>query len=87
MEYKSSENFIPKLYTDNFMIGSFDVYLDRSKELIEKNNSIIPELLDDMPTSLRASIVNKADNSYLGFISVVDMDNENNSTSLVLVLE
>lgn len=87
MEYKSSGNFIPKLYTDNFMIGSFDVYLDKSKELIEKNNSIIPELLDDMPTSLRASIVNKADNSYLGFISVVDMDNENNSTSLVLVLE
>ena len=37
MEYKSSGEFIPKLYTDNFMIGSFDVYLDKSKELIEKN--------------------------------------------------
>ena len=40
MEYKSSGEFIPKLYTDNFMIGSFDVYLDKSKGLIEKNKNL-----------------------------------------------
>lgn len=86
MEYKSSGEFIPKLYTDNFMIGSFDVYLDKSKELIEKNKNL-EGLLDKMPTSLRASIVSKEDNSYLGFISVLNMNNENGYTSLVLVLE
>ena len=32
MEYKSSNEFIPKLYTDNYMIGSFDVYLDKTKD-------------------------------------------------------
>ena len=86
MEYKSSGEFIPKLYTDNFMIGSFDVYLDKSKGLIEKNKNL-EGLLDKMPTALRASIVSKEDNSYLGFISVLNMNNENNYTSLVLVLE
>ena len=86
MEYKSSGEFIPKLYTDNFMIGSFDVYLDKSKGLIEKNKNL-EGLLDKMPTSLRASIVSKEDNSYLGFISVLNMNNENGYTSLVLVLE
>ena len=86
MEYKSSGEFIPKLYTDNFMIGSFDVYLDKSKGLIEKNKNL-EGLLDRMPTSLRASIVSKEDNSYLGFISVLNMNNENGYTSLVLVLE
>ena len=87
MEYKSSGEFIPKLYTDNFMIGSFDVYLEKAKELIERNKYTLNELLDKMPTSLRASIVNKEDKSYLGFISVVGMNNENGYTSLVLVLE
>lgn len=86
MEYKSSGEFIPKLYTDNFMIGSFDVYLDKSKGLIEKNKNL-EGLLNKMPTSLRASIVSKEDNSYLGFISVLNMNNENSYTSLVLVLE
>ena len=86
MEYRSSGEFIPKLYTDNFMIGSFDVYLDKSKGLIEKNKNL-GGLLDKMPTSLRASIVSREDNSYLGFISVLNMNNENGYTSLVLVLE
>jgi GNAT superfamily N-acetyltransferase len=87
MEYKSSNEFIPKLYTDNFMLGSFDVYLDKSKELIEKHIGSIPGILEDMPTSLRASVVSKIDNSYLGFISVVDMNPEDNYTSLILVLK
>ena len=87
MEYKSSGEFIPKLYTDSFMIGSFDVYLDKAKELIDRNKYTLNDLLDKMPTSLRASIVNKEDKSYLGFISVLNMNNEGSYTSLVLVLE
>lgn len=87
MEYKSSGEFVPKLYTDNFMIGSFDVYLDKSKELIDKNPAVLEGLLDKMPTALRASVVRKDNRSYLGFISAINMNNENSYTSLVLVLE
>ncbi len=32
-EYKSSNEFISKLETKNFKIGSFDVYLDNLKDL------------------------------------------------------
>ena len=87
MEYKSSNEFIPKLYTDNFMLGSFDVYINKAKELVNKHLLSYPDMLDKMPTSLRASIVSKKDNSFLGFISVFDMNNEKNSSSLILVLE
>ena len=86
MEYKSSNEFIPKLYTDNYMIGSFDVYINEAKKLINKHLWSILDIIDKMPTSLRASIVSKKDNSYLGFISVFDVKNEKNSSSLILVL-
>ena len=87
MEYKSSNEFIPKLYTDNFMIGSFDVFLEDSQKLINKHLWFDSNILERMPASLRASIVSKKDNSYLGFISIFDMNNRNNSASLVLVLK
>ena len=31
-----NENFIAKLQTNNYLIGSFDAYIDLSKELIEQ---------------------------------------------------
>ena len=87
MEYISSKEFIPKLYTDNFMIGSFDVFEDKSKKIIERDIKSIPDFFKKLPTGLRASIVNKKDKSYVGFISVYDMDEENSCTSIVLGLE
>ena len=59
-EYKSSNEFITKLETKNYKIGSFDVFLDKSKALLEFNNpNKSDELLKKMPTTLRASIVGK----------------------------
>ena len=64
MEYISSNEFIKKLETKNYEIGSFDVYLEKSKELIEQNNDKIKKNIDDdllkvMPTTYRASIIDK----------------------------
>ena len=87
MEYVSSNEFISKLNTDNYMLGSFDVYLDEANELIKKHPTDLAGILEKMPTSLRASIVRKKDNKYLGFISAVDLDYENSCTSLELVLK
>ena len=87
MEYVSSNEFIPKLNTDNYMLGSFDVYLDEANELIKKHPTDLAGILEKMPTSLRASIVRKKDNKYLGFISAVDLDYENSCASLELVLK
>lgn len=84
-EYKSSNEFITKLETENYKIGSFDVYIEKSKDLLKKNNQ--EELLDKMPTNLRASIISKENNSFIGFISVIDMNNQKDYTSLVLELE
>ena len=33
MDYNSSRNFIPKLDIGNYVIGSFDVYEERAKEI------------------------------------------------------
>ena len=86
MEYESSNEFIKKLETDNFEIGSFDVYLDKSSELMDKNKDIgfaSEELLKKLPTTYRASIVSKNDNSYIGFIGVFDVDSRNDATSII----
>ena len=84
-EYKSSGEFITKLETKNYKIGSFDVFLDKSKALLEFNNpNKSDELLKKMPTTLRASIVGKESNDYIGFISTIDMNNQNGYTSIIL---
>lgn len=71
------DNFICKLETLNFKIGSFDVYLDMSKELIKKNGGYsdeeVEELLKEFPTSYRASIIDK-DGNYVGYITIYNGD-------------
>lgn len=70
------------------MLGSFDVYIEKSKVLLEKNNSDeSEELLKKISITLRTSIVNEDNNEYIGYISVIDMYNENSYTSLILELE
>lgn len=86
MDYTSSNEFIKKLETDNFEIGSFDVYLEKSKELMDKNKDIgfeSEELLKKLPTTYRASIVSKKDKSYIGFIGVFDVDSRNDAASII----
>ncbi len=71
------ENFICKLCTENFKIGSFDAYYNISRELIQKNSGYsleeAEELLKKFPTSYRATILDKDDN-YIGYISTYDND-------------
>ena len=35
-----NENFITKLETNNYLIGSFDAYIDITKQLIKDNSNI-----------------------------------------------
>ncbi len=79
------EDFICKFKTENFKIGSFDVYLDMSKELIKKNGGYsdeeAEEFLKEFPTSYRASILDKDDN-YVGYITVYNNDAISSTYSL-----
>ena len=49
------KNFIPKLETEKYLIGSFDAYLDTTKQLIKNNQNLTDEevdaLLKGMPTN------------------------------------
>ena len=38
-----NENFITKLETNNYLIGSFDAYIDITKQLIKDNSNITDE--------------------------------------------
>ena len=70
------DGYIEKFSTTNYSIGSFDVYQDDSKELLISNNGYMSEKADDilkrMPTSYRASILDKEGN-YVGFIGLSDV--------------
>lgn len=95
MEYISSNEFIKKLESDNYEIGSFDVNLENTKKVIKDNldsiqnlNSSISsadDLLKKLPTSFRASIVDKKTTHYIGFISIYDIDNQNKKASLLFM--
>lgn len=90
MEYFSSNRFIPKLETKNYYLGSFDVFLERAKETMKNYEQSLEaidyygpdDLLSLLPTSLRASIVSKETGDYVGFISAIDVDNQNSIASI-----
>ena len=80
------ENFISKLETDKYIIGSFDVYLEKVKELIKNNypkitDEEVEEILKKMPTTYRAAITDKNDN-FVGFIGLYDVDAQNETASI-----
>ncbi len=80
------KSFITKLETNNYLIGSFDSYIEESKELLSKNKSIsleeVNELLKKMPTTTRAAIVNKKTGEYVGFIGISSADGKSESAEL-----
>ena len=80
-----NDNYISKLETDNFYIGSFDAYFDLSKALIMKNTDVSEEEADDilksMPTTSRAAIVDKS-GKYIGYIGLFDVDQKNGVASI-----
>lgn len=80
-----NENFIVKLKTNNYLIGSFDAYIELSKELIKNNSNISNEevetILKSMPTTYRAAITNK-NGDYIGYIGLYNVDAKNNTSSI-----
>ena len=78
-------NFITKFNTKNFKIGSFDVNIEKSKELIKQNNNLeeeqIKDILNSMPTTHRASIIDNNDN-FIGYIGIYDIDGKNDSCKI-----
>lgn len=82
-----NENFIEKLQTEHFLIGSFDAFLDTTKELIKDNSNLINDeveaILKSMPTTYRAAITNKQ-GKYVGYIGLYNVDFKNSVSSLRL---
>ena len=80
-----NENFIAKLQTDKYIIGSFDAYIELSKQLIKNNSNISDEevdiILKSMPTTYRAAITNKK-GDYIGYIGLYNVDAKNNTSSI-----
>ena len=78
-------NYVEKLNTENYSIGSFDIYQELSKKLIKTNSNLndeeVDNILKSMPTTYRASIVDKKGN-YIGFIGLYNIDAKNNITSI-----
>lgn len=81
-----NENFISKLKTNKYLIGSFDAYQESSKEVIKNNSELSDEevdtILKSMPTTYRAAIINKETNQYIGYIGLYNVDAKNNISSM-----
>lgn len=81
-----NENFISKLETNKYLIGSFDAYQESSKEVIKNNSKLSDEevdtILKSMPTTYRAAIINKETNQYIGYIGLYNVDAKNNISSM-----
>lgn len=86
MDYESSNEFIKKLESKNYEIGSFDVYLDKTKELIKENSNLtdeeVLEILSSMPTTYRASIISKDTKEYVGYIGIHKIDAQHEIASV-----
>ena len=77
--------FIKKLETENYYIGSFDVYEQESKDLIKNNSNLsieeVEQIMKTLPTTYRATIIDK-NNNYIGYISAYNIDAKNETTSI-----
>ncbi len=78
-------NFIAKLQTEQYLIGSFDAYLNTTKSLIKVNSNISDEevniIIENMPTIYRAAITDK-NGQYIGYIGLFNVDGKNSITSI-----
>ena len=85
MDYNSSGNFIPKLDIGKFVIGSFDVYEEKAKEIGRtflknqgKSTDAVESMFSKMPPAYRGSILDKETNELIGFIGVEDINTSKN---------
>ena len=83
-------NFIEKLKTNNFSIGSYDSFINETNEIIKKNSSLtdkeVEEILDKIHINNKASVVDK-DGNYIGFIGLYNIDSKVQTFSLRLELK
>lgn len=92
MGYASNKKFIPKLKLKDVSIGSFDTFMEGSKEIIKEKLNIkkfvttndVDDFLNKLPYSYRASIAKNENNEYVGYIGVYDLDFKNNMASIIL---
>jgi len=79
--------YVEKFKTENFSIGSFDVYQEDAKNLIIKNSEKTSEeaesILKKMPTTYRASILDNNGN-YLGYIGLYNVEAKEDKASIRL---
>lgn len=79
-------NFVAKLETEKYLIGSFDAFMDKSLELtktnLNKTDEEANEFLKTIPTTTRAAITTK-DGEYVGFIGITNVDAKNDAASIV----
>ena len=75
-------NFVAKLETEKYLIGSFDAFMDKSLELtktnLNKTDEEANEFLKTIPTTTRAAITTK-DGEYVGFIGITNVDAKNDA--------
>ena len=78
-------NFIPKLQTEKYLIGSFDSFIDLSKKIIKDNSNLDDDraaaILKSMPTNLRAAITDMNGN-YIGYIGLFDIHAQDETASI-----
>lgn len=93
MDYNSSGEFIPKLELERFLIGSFDVYEEKARDIAysyvenhSKNFNSVDELFANMPTAYRGSIVDKQTTEYVGFVGAIDIDEQISCASIIIGL-
>lgn len=82
---KEKDNFLVKLESSNFLIGSFDAYIDETKELIKIDSNLpdsaAEEIINSMTNGFRAAITSK-DRKYIGYIGLYDINFEEMSASI-----
>ena len=82
---KEKDNFLVKLESSNFLIGSFDAYRDETMELIKTDSNLLDsdaeEIIDSMTNGFRAAITSK-DREYIGYIGLYDINFEEMSASI-----
>lgn len=87
---KMREDYIEKFRTDDYILGSFDVYKSDCIDLMKRNlkwtYGKAEEFLSRIPTAYRAAIV-KIDGEFSGYIGLYDLNEEMQSASVRLEKE
>ena len=95
MKYISSNQFVKKLESDNYEIGSFNTFLKKIRESLSYNLDNIENINSNihagkimwqfLKSHFRGSVIDKKTREYVGFISVYNIDNQHKNASLIFI--